>query len=43
MKHGSAIILIVLIYLFGCDKDRKEKCALVPDTEGISVELKMSR
>lgn len=39
-KTSIFFVLLVILGMAGCDKDEAEKCAFVPDTKDITVELR---
>ena len=41
MKRLSGALFLVLMGLFSCKKSNEEKCAFVPDTKNISLEIKI--
>ncbi len=41
MKRLPSFLLLALVGLISCKKDNEEKCVFVPDTKGLSIDLKI--
>ena len=43
MRVASLLSLVIFLFLVGCKNDGEEKCAFMPDTRSISVELEIAQ